>query len=201
MDALNHVTTGGNNLAMGFAAGTSLVTGRDDIYLMSDAATSSESNVIRIGSSQNAAYIAGIKGVTVAGVPVLVSSSGQLGVQTSSERYKQDIEPMAERSGSLMRLKPVTFHYKADPDGALQYGLIAEQVGAVYPDLVVKDSEGRIQAIRYQELAPVLLNEMQKQARDLKHKDVEIATLNARLHTIEERARHPASEGDSETTR
>jgi hypothetical protein len=187
MDALNHDTTGGNNLALGFAAGTSLVTGNNNIYLLSDAATGSESNTIRIGSMQKAAFLAGVSGVTVTGVPVLVSSTGQLGVQTSSARYKQDIEPMSQRSASLMQLQPVTFHYRADPHGALQYGLIAEQVGEIYPDLVVKGDDGKIEAIRYQELTPMLLNEVQKQARALRHKDAEIAALAIRLSAIEER--------------
>jgi hypothetical protein len=193
MDALNHDTTGGNNLALGFAAGTTLVSGNNNIYLLSDAATSSESNTIRIGSAQKAAFLAGVSGVTVTGVPVLVSSTGQLGVQTSSARYKQDIEPMAQRSASLMQLHPVTFHYRADPHGALQYGLIAEQVGEVYPDLVVKGDDGKIEAIRYQELTPMLLNEVQKQARALRRKDAEIAALATRLSAIEEHTRSGVS--------
>ena len=68
--------------------------------------------------------------------------------------------PMADRSQQLMNLKPVTFHYKQDPNGELQYGLIAEQVAQVYPELAVKDSDGQIQTIRYQELTPMLLNEV-----------------------------------------
>jgi len=109
-------------------------------------------------------------------------------VQTSSARYKQDIEPMADRSGQLMRLNPVTFHYKQDPKGALEYGLIAEEVGDVYPDLVVRGEDGQIEAIRYQELTPMLLNELQKQSQVLRQKEIQIQALAVRLDALERQA-------------
>jgi hypothetical protein len=100
-----------------------------------------------------------------------------------------------------MRLKPVTFHYKEDPQGDLQYGLIAEDVARVYPELVIKDADGQVQTIRYQELTPMLLNEVQKQAQALQQKDAQIAAqqqeiqaqhqqmtaLAARLDALEQR--------------
>jgi hypothetical protein len=151
-----------------------LGTGSNNIDI-GNAGVTADGNTLRIGTAgtQSATYIAGISGVTVTGVPVLVGSNGQLGVQTSSARYKQDIQPMAEQSHKLMNLQPVTFHYKQDPNGDLQYGLLAEDVAAVYPDLAVKGDDGRIEAIRYQELTPMLLNEVQKQAQALQRQTLE----------------------------
>jgi len=84
---------------------------------------------------------------------------------SSSERFKTGIEPMGSNTAKLQQLRPVTFHYKADPQGTLRYGLIAEEVAKVYPELVVRDSKGRIDGVRYDELAPMLLNEMQEQQK------------------------------------
>jgi hypothetical protein len=88
-----------------------------------------------------------------------VTSSGQLGVLASSERYKTAITPMGENTKKLEQLRPVSFHLKTDPKGAVQYGLIAEEVDKVYPELVIRDDTGKIQGVRYDELAPMLLNE------------------------------------------
>lgn len=114
---------------------------------------------------QLAAYIAGISGTNVSGVPVIVSSSGQLGVATSSRRFKKDIEDMGDATGRLMRLRPVTYRYKepyADGTQPVQYGLIAEEVAEVFPELVAHSADGQIETVKYQELAPMLLNEVQK---------------------------------------
>jgi hypothetical protein len=129
-----------------------------------------DSGVIRIGTTlptqlQATTFIAGIYNSAVtSGLAVVVSSSGQLGVTgTSSERFKTAIAPMGSSSEKLQQLRPVTFHLKSDPRGALQYGLIAEEVAKVYPDLVVRGQHGRIDGVRYDELAPMLLNEVQEQ--------------------------------------
>jgi len=92
-------------------------------------------------------------------------STGQLGVTVSSERYKTGITAMGANTAKLGQLRPVMFHLKTDPEGALQYGLIAEEVAKVYPELVIRDGSGRIDGVRYDELAPMLLNEVQKQQR------------------------------------
>ena len=102
---------------------------------------------------------------------------GMVAVQPSSKRYKTDIAPMPPMSNKLDRLRPVTFHYKQDPSRTLQYGLIAEEVAKVYPELVMRDEKGAILSVHYEELAPILLNEVQKQAaeiRDLKKLVVEM---------------------------
>jgi hypothetical protein len=159
--------------------------------------------VIRIGttSTQSAAYIAGIYGVTTGtpGMAVVIDSSGKLGTVSSSIRYKEDIQPMAEASERLLQLRPVRFRYKkpdALGDKPIQYGLIAEEVAEVYPELVVRDgTTGRIDGVRYDELAPMLLNEMQQQRtqltakidgqaaeiRDLKQQMVELKDLKQEL--------------------
>jgi hypothetical protein len=102
-----------------------------------------------------------------AGTAVFIDSEGQLGTVSSSMRYKEDIQPIASASERLLKLRPVQFRYKkADASGEkpIQYGLIAEEVAKVYPELVVRDATtGRIDGVRYDELAPMLLNEVQQQ--------------------------------------
>jgi hypothetical protein len=173
-----------------------LTTGSNNIDIGSPGAKA-DSGVIRIGtvtgttSTQSAAYIAGIYGVktTTAGTAVFIDSSGQLGTVSSSIRYKEDIQPMAGASERLLKLRPVKFRYKkADASGEkpIQYGLIAEEVAKVYPELVVRDATtGRIDGVRYDELAPMLLNELQKrntaqdaEMRDLKRQVAELKALN-----------------------
>jgi uncharacterized coiled-coil protein SlyX len=191
--ALHNLKSGNANIGFGYEAGENLTVGTANIDI-GNTGVAGDTETIRLGSTQTATYIAGITGVNVSGADVVVSTSGQLGVVLSSARYKQDIQPMADRSEQLMNLKPVTFHYKQDPNGELQYGLIAEEVAQVYPELAVKDADGQIQTIRYQELTPMLLNEVQKQAQALKEKDSQLAeqqqqmtALSARLAALEQR--------------
>jgi hypothetical protein len=101
----------------------------------------------------------------------MVDSAGQLGVVVSSERFKTAISPMGSNTEKLEQLRPVTFKLKTDGKGTVQYGLIAEEAARVYPELVVRDKNGTIDTVRYDELAPMLLNEAQKQA--------------ARIHSLE----------------
>jgi hypothetical protein len=164
--ALFSNTTGSYNVAVGYAAGYDQTTGSNNIYI-SHRGVAGESGVTRIGTpdTQTKAYVAGISGTQVTGSAVYVTSSGQLGVLASSERYKTAIEPMGEHTKKLEQLRPVSFHLKADPDGAVQYGLIAEEVDRVYPELVIRDDKGKIQGVRYDELAPMLLNELQNQQK------------------------------------
>jgi hypothetical protein len=189
LHALSANTTGSNNIAEGYHAGYNLTTGSYNIDIGSPG-VKAESGTIRIGtitgttSTQSAAYIAGIYGVTTgtAGTAVFIDSSGQLGTVSSSIRYKEDIQPMAEASDRLLKLRPVKFRYKkANTSGEkpIQYGLIAEEVAEVYPELVVRDATtGRIDGVCYDELAPMLLNEAQKQqsknaAQDARIRDLE----------------------------
>ena len=191
-NALYANSTGNNNIAIGTGAGYSLTTGSNNIDI-GNAGVAGESGVIRIGTvttspaTQTAAYIAGIYGNTASGgLPVVINSNGLLGTTTSSERFKTAIAPMGSKTAKLSELRPVTFHYKADPQGTPRYGLIAEEVAKVYPELVVRDQNGRIDGVHYDELAPMLLNEVQKQAaeiRTLKQQMAELKTLKTELRT------------------
>jgi trimeric autotransporter adhesin len=176
--ALQSNTTGSNNIAIGAYAGYNVVTGSSSIYI-GNRGVAGENAVIRIGSSASAAYIAGISSAKVTGSAVYVTSSGQLGVLASSERYKTSIASMGGNSAKLQQLRPVTFKLKSDTQGTRQYGLIAEEVDKIYPELVIRDASGKIQGVRYDELAPMLLNEMQQQAeeiRNLKQQQKQFAT-------------------------
>src|ERR1043166_7717409 len=122
---------------------------------------------MRLGSGQTRTFIAGIAGGSASGSAVLISSTGQVGIQASSARYKRDIRPMDTRSQGLFQLRPVSFRYKQDSQGERQYGLIAEDVAKVYPELVTRDAHGKIESVRYHEMIPMLLNEVQHQQRQL----------------------------------
>jgi hypothetical protein len=107
-----------------------------------------------------------------------VSNTGKLGMVVSSARYKRDIHDMDTASSKLLKLRPVTFVYKQDPEGIKQYGLVAEEVARVYPELVIYGTDGKVVSIRYHELIPMLLNEAQKQAEQIKK-------LSARVNEVE----------------
>jgi hypothetical protein len=173
--ALFSNTTGLNNIGIGNNAGYA-VTGSNNIDIGS-MGSAGESGVIRIGGpSQSAAYIAGISSTHLTGSAVYVTANGQLGVLASSERYKTEIASMGGSTQKLDELRPVSFHLKSDPKGAVQYGLIAEEVAKVFPELVIRDDAGTIQGVRYDELAPMLLNEMQKQQQQIAVQDQRAAT-------------------------
>jgi hypothetical protein len=167
-NALFATTTGGYNIAIGFDAGYNVTTGSNNIEIGTQG-TASDNNTIQLGvqGTQTLTTIAGIYGTSITGSAVYVTSTGQLGVLSSSERYKTDIVEMSERSAKLQQLRPVTFHYRTDRKGVVQYGLIAEEVDKVYPELVIRDEAGKIQGVRYEELAPMLLNEFQNQQRKI----------------------------------
>jgi len=183
--------TGSYNIAVGEHAGTSLTSGNNNIYLGSGGATT-ESSTMRLGNDLFATrtlrtFIAGINGVPVSGSAVFVSSNGQLGIQASSIRYKRDIEPMGAHSHAILKLRPVTFRYKQDVQGERQYGFIAEEVAKVYPELVTRDASGAIESVRYQEVIPMLLNELQHQQRQLAELQAQNARLRAAVAQQQER--------------
>jgi hypothetical protein len=164
--ALSKLSTGNYNIAIGYQAGSNQTTGSNNIYI-GNAGTAAENGTIRIGLSpnQSALFVAGISGVNVSGVNVMVNSAGQLGVTSSSRRYKEDIQPLGETSARLYGLRPVQFRYiQPDEHGQkpVQYGLIAEEVAAIFPELVVYNDKGQPETVRYQELTPVLVNEVQQ---------------------------------------
>jgi hypothetical protein len=163
-------TTGTKNIALGLSAGSLIASGSNNIDI-GNSAPGDESDTIRIGKTQTAAYLAGVSGVTVAsGVQVYIDSNGQLGTLTSSVRFKEDVADMGGDSHLVMQLRPVTFRYKAPYDDGshrLQYGLIAEEVAKVDPELVQYDSNGQAQTVRYHVVSMMLLNEVQRQEAEV----------------------------------
>ncbi len=176
--ALYNNTTGISNITLGVVAGYNLTTGDNNIDI-GNRGVAGESNTIRIGGdigygAQTATFVAGISGTTVAGgVGVVVDSNGQLGTRASTERFKDAIKPMDKASEAILALKPVTFHYKKDldPEGTPQFGLVAEQVEKVNPDLVARDDQGRIYTVRYDAVNAMLLNEFLKQHRKVEEQE------------------------------
>ena len=142
-----------------------LTTGNNNIYIGSATGASVESQTIRIGKAQSRTFIAGIVGVNPSNNELVAIDpmTGQLGTtQLSSGRYKQDITPMGARSEGVLQLRPVTFAYKDDAKATTHYGLVAEEVAAVYPQLVTYGPTGEVRTVKYQELIPMLLNELQR---------------------------------------
>jgi hypothetical protein len=158
---------GSNNTALGYNAGYNLTTGGNNIYIGNEG-TSGDNNTIYLGTqgTETTTYVAGISGTNVSGSAVYVTSSGQLGVQSSSRRYKQDIHDMGDTTDVLMGLRPVRFRYKTEgAAGPEHYGLIAEEVSEVAPDLVSHRQDGQIDSVYYEKVNAMLLNEVQKQHR------------------------------------
>jgi len=177
LSTLNNNTTGNNNIALGALAGTNLTTGSNNIYIDSRG-RSTESGTIRIGTQQGRTFVAGISGVTVAGgVGVIVDTNGQLGTVVSSKRFKDGIKSMDKASEAILALKPVTFRYKheLDPEGVPQFGLVAEDVEKVNPDLVARDDEGKPYTVRYEAVNAMLLNEFLKEHRKVQEQAGTIA--------------------------
>jgi hypothetical protein len=182
-DALPNNISGDYNIAIGFNSGNGWTAGSYNIDI-GNVGGFNDTGVIRIGTQvptalQTSTYIAGIyTNTSVSGLPVVIDSNGQLGVTpVSSERFKTSIAPMGSTSEKLQQLRPVTFHLKANPQGALQYGLIAEEVAKVYPELVIRDQKGRIDGVRYDELAPMLLNQAQQDEQQITAQAAEIREL------------------------
>jgi hypothetical protein len=182
--ALANNTTGSFNIGLGFGAGSNIVAGSHNIEIGSSG-TADESHTIRIGTqtTQTTTFIAGISGTPIRGSVdvVVVNRAGRLGILPSSARYKRDIKDMGVSSAPLMKLRPVTFRYKQDKSNERQYGLVAEEVQRLYPELVTLDAGGRPLSVHYQELIPMLLNELQKESKESQKQAAEIQRLSAQL--------------------
>jgi Chaperone of endosialidase len=188
-DALFANTAGSNNTALGAFAGSSLAGNSNNNIDIGNTGVAFESDTIRIGSEfQTRTFIAAIRGVTTGiadAVNVVIDSNGQLGTISSSRRFKKQIKPMDQASESLLALKPVTFRYKTDKTNTPQFGLVAEDVAAVNPNLVVRDKDGKIYTVRYDAVNAMLLNEFLKE-----HNKVEAleGTVAALVATVREQA-------------
>jgi len=180
-------TIGNNNIALGFNAGENLTTGSNNIDV-GNAGVAGESNAIRIGTAgtHTATFIAGIRGTPIAGVPVGVTADGQLGVRGSSARFKEAIKPIDKASEAILALKPVTFRYtqEFDPDGIPQFGLVAEQVEKVNPDLIVRDQEGKPYTVRYEAVNTMLLNEFLKEHRKVQELEANAAKQQKQIEAL-----------------
>ena len=185
-NALLNLTTGFRDVGVGNNTGTNVLAGAYDTYVGWGAAgTVDETGVTRIGNPSFATrtYIAGLNS-TVTGAALYLSATGQVGVLASSERYKTDIATLPAPTDRLGQLRPVSFHLKSEPQGTLQYGLIAEEVAKIYPELVLHDQSGQIQGVRYDELAPLLLSEVQEQRRTLAVQEQELAELRSQNQEV-----------------
>ena len=187
--ALINNSAGSNNIALGRSAGQNLTTGDNNIEIGNEGARA-ESNTIRIGTSgtQTATFLAGVRGVAITGaMQVGVSANGQLGVKASSARYKEAITPMDKTSEAILSLRPVTFRYKKelDPKATPQFGLVAEEVAKVDPDLVARDAAGKPFTVRYDEVNAMLLNEFLKEHRKVEEQAATIEQQERRLAELE----------------
>jgi len=189
--AMYQFVNGTYNLAIGSGAGAALTSGSNNVYIGSPG-VASESDTIHIGYGQTATYIDGIYSATVAsatGVGVVIDSAGQLGTVVSSRRFKDHIRSMGDASAILGKLHPVTFYYKSDHDSNgrhLQYGLVAEDVAKVAPGLVAYGKNGKPEGVYYRFIAPMLLNEYQKQQRIIA---MQTMRLKRQAQTLREQSR------------
>ncbi|MFN2509717.1 MAG: tail fiber domain-containing protein, partial [Chthoniobacterales bacterium] len=176
--ALFFNTTGRSNIALGVAAGANLTTGDGNIDI-GHPGFAGEAYTIRIGTPgvQGTAFIAGIRDKTVAnGISVVINPNGKLGTTVSSARFKDEIRPMADASEALLALQPVTFRYKEELDSERipQFGLIAEEVEKVNPDLVARGADGKVSTVRYEAVNAMLLNEFLKQHQKVEEQACEM---------------------------
>jgi Chaperone of endosialidase len=181
-------TTGNFNIGLGVNAGSNVTTGSHNIDIGNEG-RAEDSGQIRMGTPglHTATFITGIRGVTTANanaVPVVIDSAGQLGTVSSSARFKDQIEPMNSASEAIMELKPVRFHYKTDKQNTPQFGLIAEEVAKVNPDLVVRDEDGEIYTVRYDAVNAMLLNEFLKEHKKVEEQGAMIAQQQKQIEAL-----------------
>jgi hypothetical protein len=170
--ALGSNTTGNSNSALGIGAGINQDTGSGNVYI--------GAYMSGVAGENNSCYIASIFGQLIDPATALVvgvDGNGKLGTAASSRRFKHDIKPMDKSSEAILALKPVTFHYKSDAKGTPQFGLIAEEVAAVNPNLVVCDKNGELLSVRYEAVNAMLLNEFLKEHRKVDEQEATIAQL------------------------
>jgi Chaperone of endosialidase len=217
--ALNQVTIGSNNTAVGLNAlhgdvigggNTAVGTGALEhatagfntaVGVDAGSAVTTATNVIAIGypgaDVTSSCFIGNIRGVTTDvadAIPVLIDSASQLGAASSSQRFKKDIKPMESSSDSILNLKPVTFHYKSDRSNTPQFGLIAEEVAKVNPDLVVHDKDGQVYTVRYDAVNAMLLNEFLKEHKKVQNLEVTVAQQQKGMEVLTAQLKEQAAQ-------
>jgi len=193
--ALLNNSTGLSNIAVGANAGANLTTGSNNIDIGS-VGVGGESNTTRIGTLQTRAFIKGISGSAVTGTAVVVNAAGQLGVAPSSAHFKREIRPMGKESEAILGLKPVSFCYdqEIDQEGLPQFGLVAEEVEKMNPDLVVRDDAGRPYTVRYDQVNAMLLNEFLKAHRKMEKQEAAIARQEKQIEALVTMVKEQAAE-------
>ncbi len=204
--ALPDLAGGDNNIAIGQRSGEGLQTGGGNIYISADAAAPGESSTLRVGTGLSRAFIGGIRGVTTGAanaIQVMVDANGQLGTVSSSRRTKDNIADLGAASRAIFDLRPVQFTYKrpfADGSTPVQYGLIAEEVAEVLPELVARGPDGQIETVQYHVLPTLLLAEVQRLERERAAQDArleqqagEIAALREMVLTMQRRMTTPGA--------
>ena len=191
-DALFNTTTGDDNVALGRGAGANQTSGSSNIFI-GDIGGAGISNVIAIGNSPvsgtnyNKFYAGAVYGITTDStttLPVIIDNFGQLGTAPSAARFKKQIKPMDKVSEAILALKPVSFQYRSDTKGTAQFGLIAEEVAQVDPDLVVRDRNGEIYSVRYDAVNAMLLNEFLKAHRTVEEQGAAIARQQKQIDAL-----------------
>jgi trimeric autotransporter adhesin len=198
--AMLNNTTGSSNIAIGVQALGNNDTGSSNIAIGNVAGTgvSTATNVICIGQVSGAdvdsrTYIANIAGTTVSGggtdSVTIDLTTGLVGHLSSSRRYKENIQPMDNASETLYRLKPVTYRFKKEIDAAqsVDYGLIAEEVAEIDPNLAIRDAKGQIESVRYMAVNAMLLNEFLKEHAKVQKLEAALEAVNERLKEQEAR--------------
>jgi hypothetical protein len=177
-EALLNNNGGSFNVALGAGAGSGVITA-DDVICIGRGVAGADVN--------NTCFIGNVRGVTTQNgnaLPVVIDGAGQLGTMSSSKRFKKEIKPMENASDSLLRLQPVTFHYKSDGTNRPEFGLIAEDVAKVNPDLVVRDDSGDIYTVRYDAVNAMLLNEFLKEHHTVQEQGGTIARLEKQVEAL-----------------
>ena len=196
VNALQGNTTGASNIALGSFAGSNLTTGSNNIEI-GHSGFAAEHDTIRIGNTNHiATFIDGIYGVSegMPALPVFVSSGGQLGTTSSSRRFKNDIKAMDKASEAILALKPVTFHYNNDKTNTAQFGLVAEEVEQVNPDLIVRSPDGKPYTVRYDAVNAMLLNEFLKEHRKNEEQEKTIAELKSGMTVLSAAVKEQAAQ-------
>jgi hypothetical protein len=174
-NALASNTTGSNNTTLGFRAGFNLTTGNGNVCI--------GKGVLGVSGENNTTRITNVYSSVASGRAVYVNSDNKFGTLVSSRRFKDDIKPMDKASETILALKPVTFRYKKEiePSGAIMFGLIAEEVEKVDPELVTRNAKGEVETVRYDAVNAMLLNEFLKQHHQVQEQDRKLEAQDRKM--------------------